>query len=60
MSIELKEVKYKLGEWKGEVHVNGTFICIEYGNTEEELKENFSNSQDIYLILSQDVEQEPF
>lgn len=60
MTFELKEVKSKFGEWQGEVHVNGTFVCIEYGNTEEELKENFANSQDIYLMLSRDVEQESF
>lgn len=58
MNITLEDVKYSFGEWQGEVTVEGKFLCIEYGNTEEELRETFSTSKDIYEMLATEAEVE--
>ncbi|WBF79272.1 hypothetical protein IACHDJAJ_00033 [Aeromonas phage vB_AdhS_TS3] len=58
MNITLENVKHKLGGWQGDIVVSGKFLCIEYGNTEEELQETFSTSKDIYEMLATEAEVE--
>jgi hypothetical protein len=61
MAIELKSVREDdiHGIVAGSVFVDGVFVCHEYGNTPEELWDNFKSSQELYpLILKDDFEKD--
>lgn len=61
MAIELKSVREDdiHGIVARSVFVDGVFVCHEYGNTPEELWDNFKSSQELYpLILKEDFEKD--
>lgn len=56
MAIELKSIREDEfhGVVAGSVFVEGVFVCYEYGNTQEELLDNFENSKELYKIILKD------
>ena len=61
MAIQLKYIRNDElnGGVMGSVFVEGVFVCHEYGNTPEQLWNNFKNSQDLYpTILKDDFEKD--